>query len=169
MYYFVEFEERREFLTSNCDFVFTEFDCDFRHSVEEVVFELHRSGQNTCDFYYVAPGWLGMNERAKCFLDSLAPNVGEFIQVTEKTKMDVFLLSVQKIVDALDKEASDIKYFNSSEKVMRISHYVFKPLTETPLLFKIPETARSEILCSEAFVNEIKQSGLRGLRFATLT
>jgi hypothetical protein len=77
------------------------------------------------------------------------------------------IFNVTHIIDALDEQASEIKYFKSSGKVMTIERFVFKPeVIKDQWIFKLPQDASNFV--TDRFVEVVRAAGLRGFEFIKL-
>lgn len=74
---------------------------------------------------------------------------------------------VTRIIDALDVERSEVKCFSTSQKIMHIVRYAFRPeaLTDDVTIFTIPEMCRSRVYVTDRFVERVQEAGLTGFDF----
>jgi len=76
-----------------------------------------------------------------------------------------FVYNLTTIVDALDKEKSEIKYF-STGRVMRVVRYAFlDDKLNDFVIFKIPELPKSEVFVTDRFISAVESSHLSGFQF----
>ena len=74
-----------------------------------------------------------------------------------------------KVIDALDESNSEVIRFDHIPEVMRIERYTFfvEALTQA-VIFKIPQFRTGRVYVTDLFVERVKSTGLRGLRFPRL-
>jgi hypothetical protein len=78
-------------------------------------------------------------------------------------------LNVTAVVDALDRSASSIKYFEDG-RVMLVDKYVLsESATSGYPVFKIAGKQPSPIFVRQEFVDRWKSAGLQGLQFETVS
>lgn len=66
--------------------------------------------------------------------------------------------------DCLDRERSDIQYFESSGRVMQVKKFVFhEGRISDPLIFHVPEIR--DILCTRSVKSIVEDAGLKGFFF----
>jgi hypothetical protein len=76
---------------------------------------------------------------------------------------DYYAINVISVVDALDEQRSRIEYFSSTGRVKRIKKHEFDATQiEEQVIFRIPQTTRSEIFVSKQFVEAVRDNGLHG-------
>lgn len=119
--------------------------------------------------FFAAPGTLGLVSRRA--VDALRPHVGGcfgFVPARLDGAPYSFIVRTGTI-DALDRERSKLKYFRSSpHRVLRILEHAFhREALEDVGLFAIPESLMG-IFGTEVAVRDLKDAGLRGLRFDLL-
>jgi hypothetical protein len=110
-------------------------------------------------------GILNLSQRA---LDTLLPHIASYGEVLpvlfDEAAFAIF--NVTNVVDALDEQASDVKYFTSSGRVMAIDRFVFKPeLVKNEWIFKIPQCPEAHNFVTDRFVQVVRDAGLRGFGF----
>lgn len=104
------------------------------------------------------------SQRAVDLLEAELAALGGLHPLQDQETHDRFYaLNVTRLVDALDLDHAVVKRFASSGRIMRILSYAFYPEKLAGLmLFKIPETALQAVYATNAFVDLISASGLRG-------
>jgi len=78
---------------------------------------------------------------------------------------DYYAFNVTNVVDALDLEDSEIKYFRDG-RIMRILHHKFR--TEKLIgqhIFKIPQTPLMDVFVTQDFVSRVENANLLGFKF----
>lgn len=136
-----------------------------RYDLEFVTDEKGKVG----DFAYLCPGVLCCSFSTKEVLSSHIDNIEWLPLNIIGQEAPWFLINVIDVRDALDKEKSTIEYFDDeSVDVMDVEHYSFMEVRlSDALLFKVPETAVSDIFCSGDFKNLVQELRLKGLCFQT--
>lgn len=115
-----------------------------------------------CNIISYQPGAVVCDEVAKSKLEKFVGDEVEFLPVELGIEGEFYFINVINIIDCLNKEESKFKLF-SDGSVMKIQEYVFfEERLENVYLFKIPETAMKEILCTEKFRRLINDLGLSG-------
>lgn len=124
------------------------------------------------DFFHLCPGTLVLNEGAIEILLEYLEMSGELLPVRCEGE-EYTVINVTECINVLNRAETDWVYGSSTGKRIRIRNYAFYAdrLTETPL-FKIPETARGEILTAtglkdqeDEFKFNVESRGLKGLLF----
>lgn len=96
----------------------------------------------------------------------LEPLIGESVEALPLKCRDrsLFALNVLAVVDCLDQEKCEFKYY-SSGKIMRVARFVFRSdPAEKHHIFSIPETSGS-VFVSEQFCETVNKEKLKGLEF----
>jgi len=106
------------------------------------------------------------SERAVAALSDLLAPHGELLPVEG---LPYLLYNVLQLEDALDEEASTLKRFSSSGRIMRLDRPVFVPdrLGPSPI-FKLPTYRRVDVYVRQPFVDRVEETGLTGFRFEPL-
>jgi hypothetical protein len=79
-----------------------------------------------------------------------------------------FVVNVLDHVDCLDYDRAEVTHY-SSGRVMMVDKFAFKPGSlHGKNMFKLPETAKSEVFVSESFKKIVEKAGLTGLWFEEL-
>ena len=79
--------------------------------------------------------------------------------------LEMYVINVVNVVDCLDEDKSHVEYF-SDGGVSGIKQYVFKTdLLADVMLFKIPQSSRTEIYASDNFRELVLGANLTGLVF----
>ena len=115
------------------------------------------------NFYYLAPGTF--------LCDQKVIDTGLFYnEDVEFLKVDVdgafvWAVNVLYVEECLDIKNSRINYFKASNDVKKIERYAFdkKKIRKGKNIFKIPQTIRTEVYASNAFIDKVEESGLIGL------
>jgi hypothetical protein len=89
---------------------------------------------------------------------------------------EFYFVNVTECINALDEKKTEWVYGKTTGEPIRIKGYVFHPSRFSEFaLFKIPETCRAEILCTDGlrdpedeFIHNVKRHGLTGLAFEEL-
>jgi hypothetical protein len=117
------------------------------------------------DFPYLANHVPVFSDRAFAALSGALGNCVEFLPVVVGTQT-YYAGNVTRLVDALDKQQSIIKRFESTGRVMRVAHHEFVPrLLVNELLFRLPETPLMDVFATGRFAELVEASGLVGFEF----
>lgn len=105
-----------------------------------------------------------VSESAKVLFERLVPGCCRFLSV-RVNDLPFHILLAKKIVDALDKNKSEIQYFpKEPNRIMLIRKYCFqKHLIPDPALFRIPENI-ARIFVTDLVKEAIEKSGLIGFQ-----
>lgn len=80
----------------------------------------------------------------------------------------LYVINVTDVIDCLDYNQSDIKYFSSSNRVMRVIKYVFiNSKLKNAIIFKLPEFP-SSIYVTEEFKKVVEDNQIKGFKFEEL-
>lgn len=107
------------------------------------------------------------SEYASQVLNDILANNGEILPLDCGNKDAIYYAyNVTKVVDALDLEKSEIKYFKDSTKVMRIVHYAFKPeKLHNVYIFRLPQMPLMYVFVTDDFVDVVTRNKLTGFAF----
>ncbi|MEZ0006888.1 hypothetical protein ABH942_002266 [Flavobacterium sp. 28YEA47A] len=113
-------------------------------------------------------GHYGISAKAKDFFLSLNIPHLEFVPVTVhhikwEESMEIFLMKVNKEIDCVDYEQSDL-FMLSDKKIRRVRKLVVKKDSINEDIFTIHNLLHS-VTVSEALKNKITEYGLKGFRF----
>ncbi len=117
---------------------------------------------------YLGAGYIVIDELAKGLLMPLIGHEVELLPM-EVEGQPHYIVNIINVIDCLDKENSEIKYFKSNPtKIMRIVKHVFhEKHTMDSYLFKLPSFP--DMFCTQKFKDLVEHNGLTGLRFDWLT
>ncbi len=126
------------------------------------------------DFISMFPG-IGVSVRARAALESLGVPGMRFLGFRVNLE-PFFLFYTERVVDCLDRERSEIRYFPSSpERVMRVVSYAFTQERLRPCdLFTVPELSDGMFFWTQqTFVTDeartiLEGAGVFGIRFEPL-
>ena len=105
--------------------------------------------------------------RAREVLEPIVGNDAEFLEVTGGREM-MWLVNPWRVVDALDEEKSDLKRFNNSERIMKVTKYVFRPGALAGVTyFRVPRL-RATTFVTAPVVEAVHAAGLTGTVFRRL-
>ena len=128
-----------------------------------------------CNFSHLCSGAFVIDQMATKRLRSILEMAGELLPLEYKG-FPYYLLNVLECVNCLDSHTTEWVIGKNTGAKIRISKYCFdkRRLSESTL-FKIPETAASEVLCvsgikdpEDEFKAQVEASGFRGLLFEKL-
>ncbi len=113
-------------------------------------------------------GYPVFSQRAKDIISPLLSGLGRWIEL-EYDEATYWLFYITNVVDALDEEKSTITRFKSSQKVMSIESFVFKPdVVKDQWLFTLPQRPGSNRLVTDRFVELVREHRLTGFLFEKL-
>jgi hypothetical protein len=105
--------------------------------------------------------------RAREVLEPIVGNDAEFLEVTGGREM-MWLVNPWRVVDALDEEKSDLKRFNNSERIMKVTKYVFRPEALAGVTyFRVPQLG-ARMFVTAPVVEAVHAAGLTGIDFRRL-
>jgi hypothetical protein len=127
------------------------------------------------NFFHLCPGALVFDETAYSALDESLERSGEILPITtEGGGGQLYVLNVTECVNALDHAKAEWAYSTDGERKLGLKRYAFH-LNRLPdsSLFKIPETARGDVLVQsraleEGFLEVYRSKELRGLVFGQI-
>lgn len=80
-----------------------------------------------------------------------------------------YVINVTDIIDCLDYDNSEIKYFSSSNRVMDIEKYVFhSEKLKKATIFKLPEFPKGISYATEEFKKVVEENNIIGFKFKEL-
>jgi hypothetical protein len=116
------------------------------------------------DFPWLGSHVLVMRRRAVDAIQEIISADGELLQLATDDGVELFAFN-SRIVDALDKERSELERFPGSDRVMLVRRYVFHAeLVGGRVIFRIPEEGNPTFVNSR-FVEAVAGAGLKGLAF----
>jgi hypothetical protein len=127
------------------------------------------------NFFHLCSGAFVADSSAVEGLRSILEMAGELLPLAHLGS-SFFLLNVLECVNCLDNERTTwITGKTTGAKIRIVDYYFNKTQFSESTLFKIPETAMSEILCIEGFKDsedefraQVEAQGLKGLDFEVL-
>lgn len=130
-------------------------------------FDIHRDNKikEVGNFVDCDPGALMCDRYSLLKLQPYIQGEVEILTMNvEGLKMSI--LNVINVIDCLDKNKSEIYYFESSGRIKSIKKYVFEiSKIKDYCLFKIPQMARTEVFATDNFRNKVLKYELTGLEF----
>lgn len=119
------------------------------------------------DFAYLTAGALvARRQVVEKFPSALRSEIQLIPVAISGGKDEYYVLNVTNVIDALDEEGSEIKYFPSSRRVYRVTRYVFREsLLNDACLFKVPQLVRTDIYATPRFREFVEKEKLSGLLF----
>ena len=80
-----------------------------------------------------------------------------------------YVVNVIDIIDCLNYDESELKYFSSSGRVMDVEKYVFKTeKLKNATIFKLPEFPKSISFVTEEFKKVVEENNIKGFKFKEL-
>ncbi len=122
---------------------------------------------------FLTSGAFACNEKAVDKFLSFWQICGELLPIQLEGALNMFILNVTDCINVLDQNQSKFDFYEDGTRSNRILKYAFhKNRFHESSIFKIPETAKSQILTytgikdpDEEFYYAYKKSGLTGLSF----
>ncbi len=116
---------------------------------------------------YLGAGYIVIDEQAKEILMSHIGHEVELLPIDIEGQPH-YIVNIINVIDCLDKENSEIKYFKSNPtKIMRIVKHVFhEEHTVDSFMFKLPSI--TPMFCTQKFKDLVEQNEITGLRFDRL-
>lgn len=116
------------------------------------------------DFPFLSANLPVLSKRAVTWLRPLIAPAVEFLPLRCPLPLgEYYATNVILVIDALDEQRSRIDYFKATGRVKEVRRYRFRPTVVQDLaVFRIPQTARSEVLVTDAFVRAVRDGGLAG-------
>lgn len=110
-----------------------------------------------------------MRPRAVEALRSLLEDFGEILPVDDEAGAELYVFHCLNFVDALDKELSEIEYFDDAVKILRVAHYQFRPeVIAEQDIFRLVQRRPGSIFVSQRFVDAVEAAKLIGLTFRAM-
>jgi hypothetical protein len=110
---------------------------------------------------------MAVSSAAKTLLGPVLEEAGELLPL-DCPDGDFWALNVTRLVDALDEEQSELLRSSQTGRILMIHRYSFRSNCLGPEIFKLPQAARAYIYVTEAFVNRVRATPLKGLDFKLL-
>jgi hypothetical protein len=124
-----------------------------------------RRNKKPADFPWLGGHVLIMRRRAVDALADMLEAGGEILPLATNDGVDLYLLNVTRVIDALDEERSTLLRLPDSGKVILITAPAFhEPLVRGVDFFKLPRHA-NRIFVGERFVERVHAAGLVGVEF----
>lgn len=174
MIYYISGDERREFIDSvtvATARIFRDFDGSPRAEhwqpvyVERVVEDEHGAPLLPADLLWLSASKLFMRTRAVVALRDLLETGGEILPLTTNDGVNLFVLNVTCVLDALDEERATLDRFPDTGKLLYIRAPAFhESMVRDVPFFKLPFYG-SEMFVGESFKQRVDAAGLVGLEF----
>jgi len=107
---------------------------------------------------------VAFSQRAVDELGSLLEPAGELLPL-ECDAEPLWFYNCDRFADVLDEQASDIRRYQSSGRIMTIHRHAWRPEVERETFFRLPQLHRSHVYATDAVVERIRSAGLRGFSF----
>lgn len=108
------------------------------------------------------------SDRARTIVAPILEGLGRWIEL-DFDEAPYWLFYITNVVDALDEGRSQITRFSSSQKVLSIDSYAFKPeVAKDQWLFTLPQRPGSNRLVTDRFVELVREHRLTGFLFQKL-
>lgn len=131
--------------------------------------ELLSAKSKVRDFVSGSAGIPVVSSRAKTVLQPLTVDQCEFLPLIEIQGEQYYAINVTNIIDCLDIERSDVRYFTGEPKrIMAIHQFIFDEhkIPGTAVIFKIPDLLTTIPFVTKPFVDAVIANHLTGAAFA---
>lgn len=109
-----------------------------------------------------------INEKAYKVLYPYLKNHSQTFQLKNEDKM-FYVINVTDIIDCLDYDKSEIKYFPSSGRIMNVEKYAFhNKKLKNATIFKLPEFLKGISYVTEEFKDVVEENYITGFKFKEL-
>lgn len=109
-----------------------------------------------------------LNEKSYKVLYPYLKNHSQIFKIKSDNKI-FYVVNVIDIIDCLNYDKSELKYFSSSGRVMDVEKYVFKTeKLKNATIFKLPEFPKSISYVTEEFKKVVEENNIKGFKFKEL-
>lgn len=109
-----------------------------------------------------------LNEKSYKVLYPYLKNHSQIFKIKSDNKI-FYVVNVIDIIDCLNYDESELKYFSSSGRVMDVEKYVFKTeKLKNATIFKLPEFPKSISYVTEEFKKAVEENNIKGFKFKEL-
>ncbi len=109
-----------------------------------------------------------LNEKSYKALYPYLKNHSQIFKIKSDNKI-FYVVNVIDIIDCLNYDKSELKYFSSSGRVMDVQKYVFKTeKLKNATIFKLPEFPKSISYVTEEFKKVVEENNIKGFKFKEL-
>lgn len=109
-----------------------------------------------------------LNEKSYKALYPYLRNHSQIFKIKSDNKI-FYVVNVIDIIDCLNYDKSELKYFSSSGRVMDVEKYVFKTeKLKNATIFKLPEFPKSISYVTEEFKKAVEENNIKGFKFKEL-
>lgn len=109
-----------------------------------------------------------LNEKSYKTLYPYLKNHSQIFKIKSDNKI-FYVVNVIDIIDCLNYDKSELKYFSSSGRVMDVEKYVFKTeKLKNTTIFKLPEFPKSISYVTEEFKRVVEENNIKGFKFKEL-
>lgn len=109
-----------------------------------------------------------LNEKSYKVLYPYLKNHSQIFKIKSDNKI-FYVVNVIDIIDCLNYDKSELKYFSSSGRVMDVEKYVFKTeKLKNATIFKLPEFPKSISYVTEEFKKAVEENNITGFKFKEL-
>lgn len=117
------------------------------------------------DFPWLGAHALVMRRNAVEALRVMLDASGEVLPLATDDGIELFVLNVTRVLDAIDEPRSEILRFPGSNRIMRIKSVAFlERVLGSADIFRLPHRTSSTYV-SDRFVKAVHDAGLKGLEF----
>ena len=109
-----------------------------------------------------------LNEKSYKVLYPYLKKHSQIFKIKSDNKI-FYVVNVIDIIDCLNYDESELKYFSSSGRVMDVEKYVFKTeKLKNATIFKLPEFPKSISYVTEEFKKAVEENNIKGFKFKEL-
>lgn len=109
-----------------------------------------------------------LNEKSYKVLYPYLKNHSQIFKIKSDNKI-FYVVNVIDIIDCLNYDKSELKYFSSSGRVMDVEKYVFKTeKLKNATIFKLPEFPKGISYVTEEFKKAVEENNITGFKFKEL-
>ena len=109
-----------------------------------------------------------LNEKSYKVLYPYLKNHSQIFKIKSDNKI-FYVVNVIDIIDCLNYDESELKYFSSSGRVMDVEKYVFKTeKLKNATIFKLPEFPKAISYVTEEFKKAVEENNIKGFKFKEL-
>ena len=136
---------------------------------EPVDFVTDSNRRCNSDFPHIMNGLFAVQAKAKSIIEPYIGDKVQFLPINFHDKdavKEMFIMNVTNIIDCLDEENTQYDiWFDGTRGIITKEHFFADKLSEDDLLFKIKQTYRKRVYCTEKFKTLIESHKLKGIHF----
>jgi|GEM_PF-743330 len=136
---------------------------------EPVDFITESNRRRNSDFPHIMNGLFAIQDKAKSIIEPYILDKVQFLPINFHDKdvlKEMHIMNVTNIIDCLDEENTQYDiWFDGTRGIVTKEHFFADKLSEDDLLFKIKQTSRSDVYCTDKFKKLIESHKLKGIHF----